>query len=150
MKSEIPNQSGFNIMSGIMFGVIGWVPGAFIFQISLFIPNIEPNNFIAFFVLPIFCAFIGGGLLGNRIRYKHEETMLKPMYVILISILITVIGLCLWILPAYLLLTFRPDDVAAFALIAGTYLGWLTYPPAILSGLSYWYMSKYAYLTSQQ
>lgn len=96
-----------------------------------------------YLISPACCAFISAYILSPKITFDPKKRLNGLIYSFLISILIVIVSLTLWIMPAAI--AFHPNErisAPAIAFAAGSVLGWATYPPGLIAGYLVWLISK--------
>ena len=119
-------------IAGIVFALSAATPAL----IALPKTNGPPLFYHLYYVSPMICAFISAFILGEKLVGINTKETYKYLYCAIISLVIVLLSLILWIIPAAILLPPHERMLApTIALLAGTMFGWATYPPGIAAGL---------------
>ncbi len=123
---------------GVIFGIAATLP--FLMFTHFDFTSMRDKQQIAFILLPMICGFLAGGLFGKYIKYNHQSIMGGVFKSLGWSLMIFISSICIWYVLAFFLM--GPNSFA-FGFLAITYLGALTYPPALMAGALVWLSEKY-------
>ena len=127
------------ITAGVVFGIAAAIPAMLVLHEVLH----RPKVILLYVIAPTICAFASAYLLGNRINYDRASIGKSLVHALIVSVIIVVLSLVLWIIPAFIMFPLDEKYAApGIAIFAGSMFAWATYPPWLVAGLIVWRLSK--------
>jgi len=121
-------------LAGIIFGVFAALPAVMVSHFKhgfTFDAHTHSETYYLYFAAPMFCAFITAFLLSPKLAGTNHGIINCAFF----SILIVIVSLILWVIPAIIIVPSRHIGLApVIAIAAGTIFWWAVYPAGIMAG----------------
>ena len=116
------------LIAGIIYALFAMLPALIVIVTS----RSNPESYFLYFVAPMFCAFIAAFFLSPNLAGTNHGLVVC----VLSSILIVIVSIILWLIPAIIFLPkLKIENAMGLGLAIGTYFGWAVYPPGIVAGI---------------